>query len=85
MYVIADTRHRKITLSQHSQLFTNNLTVVRGNEVSFSMGGDDEKDFNFELQSNLTSGTYRIVFRLYDSDQLIDEETKYVIVKKKTS
>ncbi len=68
-----------------SQLFTNNLTVVRGNEVSFSMGGDDEKDFNFELQRNLTSGTYRIVFRLYDSDQLIDEETKYVIVKKKTS
>ena len=65
-----------------SQLFTNSLSTVSGNEVSISMDNLDEKDFEFQLQTNLTSGTYRIVFKLYDSNQLIDEETKYVIVNK---
>ena len=66
-----------------NQLFTNSLSVVNGNEVSISMNGLDEKDFAFELQQSLTSGTYRVVFKLYDSNHLIDEEIKYVIVKKK--
>ena len=65
-----------------SQLFTNSLSTVSGNEVSISMDNLDEKDFEFQLQTNLTSGTYRVVFKLYDSNQLIDEETKYVIVNK---
>ncbi len=64
-----------------SQLFTNNLTVVSGNEVSFTMS-DDEESLDFQLQSSLTSGTYKVVFKLYDGNQLIDEEIKYVIVKK---
>ena len=64
-----------------SQLFTNNMTVVSGNEVSFTMN-DDEESLDFQLQSSLTSGTYKVVFKLYDGNQLIDEEVKYVIVKK---
>ena len=64
-----------------SQLFTNNMTVVSGNEVSFTMS-DDEESLDFQLQSSLTSGTYKVVFKLYDGNQLIDEEIKYVIVKK---
>ena len=49
------------------------------------MEGLNEKDFEFTLNSNLTSGTYRLVFKLYDNDQLIDDDIKYVIVKKKVS
>ena len=66
-----------------ANLFSNNLTIVRDNEVAINMGEDAEKDFDFTLQNTLTSGTYRVVFKLYDSNQLIDDETKYVIVKKK--
>lgn len=31
---------------------------------------------------NMTSGTYRIVLKLYDGNQLIDEDIEYMIVKK---
>ena len=64
-------------------LFQNSLSVVNGNEVSISMGNDMEKEFEFKLQNSLISGTYRIAFKLYDNNQLIDEEYKYVIVQKK--
>ena len=64
-------------------LFQNSLPIVSGNEVSISMGNDTEKEFEFKLQDSLISGTYRIAFKLYDNDQLIDEEYKYVIVQKK--
>ena len=68
-----------------SSLFSNNLSVVPGrNEVYINMGQDTDKNFSFNLRQQLTSGTYRIVFKLYDNDQLIDEEAKYVIVSKKT-
>ena len=66
-----------------SSLFTNSYTVVSGNEVSLPITEEDEESFDFELQSNLTSGTYRISFKLYDNNQLIDEDIKNVIVQKK--
>ena len=37
----------------------------------------------FNFNNNLISGTYKLVFKLYDNNQLIDEDFKYVIVKKK--
>jgi hypothetical protein len=37
----------------------------------------------FNFNDNLTSGTYKLVFKLYDNNQLIDEDYKYVIIKKK--
>ena len=64
-------------------LFSNNFTNASGNEVYIDMGTDNEKSFTFNLQNELTSGTYRIVFKLYDNNQLIDDDIKYVIVKKK--
>lgn len=67
-----------------NQLFTNTMTTVSGNEVSFTMSSGEES-LEFELQNNLTSGTYKIVFKLYDGNQLIDDDIKYVIVKKKLS
>ena len=56
----------------------------KDNEVYFEMGSASEKDLEFTLQDELTSGTYRIVFKLYDNNQLIDSEEKYVIVNKKS-
>lgn len=67
-----------------SSLFTNSMSSAGGNEVYFSMDELNEKNFNFQLQESLTSGTYRVVFKLYDNNQLIDDEVKYVIVSKKT-
>ena len=65
-------------------LFTNDFFSLEGNEVSISMDGRARKNFDFQLQTtdNLTSGTYRVVFKLYDNNQLIDSDEKYVIVHK---
>ncbi len=49
--------------------------------LEVSAGISNNLYFNFS--DNLTSGTYKLVFKLYDNNQLIDEDTKYVIVKKK--
>lgn len=39
--------------------------------------------YTFSLKNNLTSGTYKLVFRLYDNNQVVDEEIQYLIVSKK--
>lgn len=68
-----------------SDLFTNNYTVASGNEVTLpvSTTNPDPQSFDFELATDLTSGTYRVVFKLYDNNQLIDSDTKNIIVQKK--
>lgn len=43
---------------------------------------NSDNTYNFELQEKLTSGTYKLVFRLYDGKQLIEEENEYIIVTK---
>ena len=72
-------------------LFSNELTSP--SELSYSAKSTYEKMLKvnagvsntlyFNFNDNLTSGTYKLVFKLYDNNQLIDEEFKYVIVKKK--
>ena len=42
----------------------------------------NKDSMNFNFVDNLTSGTYRVVFKLYDNSQLIDQDIKYIIVKK---
>ena len=66
-----------------NSLFKNSYTVVSGKEVTLPVTEEDEQSFDFELADNLTSGTYRVVFKLYDNNQLIDEDTKNIIVQKK--
>lgn len=66
-------------------LFSNVLTRAHHNEEMYiNMGDETDKFFTFRLKNSLTSGTYRVVFKLYDQNQFIDEEVKYVIVHKKT-
>ena len=72
-------------------LFTNELTLP--SESGYSSRSSDEKMLKinagvsntlyFNFNDNLTSGTYKLVFKLYDNNQLIDEDFKYIIVKKK--
>ena len=68
-----------------NSLFSNSLVQVNSTEYNLDMGGLNTKEFEFALKDTLTSGTYRLVFKLYDNDQLIDDDVKYVIVKKKVS
>ncbi len=65
-----------------SQLFKTTLASAGGNEVYITMNGLSSKNFDFELQDDLISGTYRVVFKLYDNNQLIDDDLQYVIVYK---
>ena len=72
-------------------LFSNELTSP--SESSYSAKSTYEKMLKvnagvsntlyFNFNNNLISGTYKLVFKLYDNNQLIDEDFKYVIVKKK--
>ena len=39
------------------------------------------RSFTFPVQSTLTTGTYRLAFRLYDGDTMIGEIYRYIIVK----
>lgn len=66
-------------------LFKNRLTSANnGNEYRLNIGEGTTGTVSLELQDTLTSGTYRISFKLYDNNQFIDDDIKYVIVKKKT-
>ena len=65
-------------------VFSNAFITARGNEMYLDMNGLLERNMDFNLQTTLTSGTYRLVFKLYDNDQLIDSEAKYFIIHKKT-
>lgn len=79
---LTDIQTTGFTSVAFSSLFADNLMTASDNEVYFDMESETEKTFQFTLGQTLTSGTYRIAFRLYDNNQLIDEEWKYVIVQK---
>ncbi len=72
-------------------LFANNLRTpeslhyVSGSDYERMLDVEASKSnvLSFQFNDSLTSGTYRLVFRLYDNNQLIEEEIEYVIVKKK--
>ena len=75
-----------------SSLFTNYFMDPSSKSQNYRATSEHEKLVNivvgisstlkFNLASDLTSGTYKVVFKLYDTNQLIEEEVKYVIVQK---
>ena len=72
---------------EFNELFTNQLnpTSYRTNykyEKSLSAVANTDSTYVFNFKENLSSGTYKLVFRLYDSVQLIEEEVEYIIVTK---
>ena len=64
---------------------TYGLIAASPNELMVSNGVNSQTDVRMTYQEVLTSGTYRIVFRLYDQDQLIDEDFEYFIIKKEAN
>lgn len=58
------------------------LTTSSLYEVMVSNYINSQVDFKVDYNDSLTSGTYKIVFRLYDDNQLIDEDFEYFIIKK---
>ena len=85
-----DQTYTEINLNQvfiHSYNLpsTYGLTPGSPNELIVSNGVNPQTDVRMTYQDTLTSGTYRIVFRLYDQDQLIDEDFEYFIIKKEAN
>ena len=52
------------------------------NELLVSTNVSNNSDVTLSYKDTLTSGTYRIIFRLFDNNQLIDEDWEYFIIKK---
>ena len=85
-----DQTYTEINLDQvfvhsYNSPSTYGLTPGSPNELIVSNGVNSQTDVRMTYQDTLTSGTYRIVFRLYDQDQLIDEDFEYFIIKKETN
>ena len=60
---------------------SNNKTYPHEKKINVNINGTTR--YTFSLKNNLTSGTYKLVFRLYDNNQMVDEEIQYLIVSKK--
>ena len=65
-------------------LFSNSYSSNSNNEVylGITSSGTSTVTMNIKDAADLTSGTYRLIFKLYDNGVLIDSEYKYVIVDK---
>jgi hypothetical protein len=38
-------------------------------------------DYSFKMKDSLETGTYRLVFKLYDNSTFIGDVTRYIIIK----
>lgn len=82
-----DTEYTEIPLAE---LFKDNLQTVQDYglqtthtyEYIVTSSPRDGFQITHELQDALTSGTYKLVYGLYDNNQLIDSDTEYIIIKK---
>ena len=70
-----------------STLFTNSYSSNSDNEVILGITTQGTRNvvLNINPTENLVSGTYKLIFKLYDNGVLIDSETKYVIVDKQVN
>ena len=53
------------------------------NDKEYLLINDPNKynDFTLKMSNKLLTGTYRLIFKLYDNDVLIGEITRYIIIK----
>lgn len=75
---IYDTAYTQVNLLDY---ITNSLPMKNENEYLLAEMPAAESDKFLYLKSNLKSGTYRFVFRLYDGDTFIGDCMEYVIIK----
>ncbi len=71
----------EFTTVPFNSLFKTSLSGM-ADEKLLSLNPQEEESFEFELADTLTSGTYRVIFELYDGDYLVDSDFEYVIVTK---
>lgn len=72
-----------------SMIFSNTLTLPNSvslttdKEYEYIITQEPEEKFliQLNLKENITSGTYRLVFSLYDENHLVDEDIEYIIIK----
>lgn len=58
------------------------LQTTHTYEYMITSSPSDGFQITHELQNTLMSGTYKLVYGLYDNNQLIDTDTEYIIIKK---
>jgi len=61
--------------------FTNSLTKFKENEYIVSTSPTASSTFFLNIKAGVKTGTYKLVFKLYDSDTYIGEATEYFIVR----
>lgn len=57
------------------------LTTDRNYEYIVTITPEQNFLVQLDLKENIKSGTYRVVFSLYDENHLVDEDIEYIIVK----
>lgn len=65
-----------------SDIVTSSNNSAYPHEIRINANINGTTIYTFSLNNNMTSGTYKLVFRLYDNNQIVDEEVQYVIVSK---
>ncbi|MBQ6477470.1 MAG: hypothetical protein IJI43_03455 [Bacilli bacterium] len=83
---ITDSVTTNYTEVPFNSLFTDTLTDATGGTAYEKIVPTGTSPFNvrYNFADNLTSGTYKIVFKLYDGNQLVDSDNEFIIVKKRT-
>ena len=65
-----------------SDYVSNTLTATSvQNEYLVTDNVQDTQNFNLKLKENLVTGTYKIVFSLYDGENYIGNVEKMIIIK----
>ena len=78
----ADIYSQKYTLVDLADYVSTGLeTTIREKEYLVTDNPQATGNKYLELKENLTSGTYKIVYKLYDEDSYIGEAYEYVIIK----
>lgn len=75
----SDVYSRDYKLVDLQDYVTNELDKV-GDSI-YLVGSDSELVYNLTMNSDLVTGTYKVVFMLYNNDTYIDEVSTYMIIK----
>ena len=73
---------QKYNLVELSDYITNKLTPTkRDKEYQISTKPSKEVTYSLHLKDNLVTGTYKLVYKLYDGNSYVGEAYEYMIIK----
>lgn len=72
------------TIISNSLAYPASFGYTRGSDKEYMITNNPTSiiNVNYNLRESLLSGTYKLVIRLYDNNQLIEEDNEYLIIKK---